>query len=173
RMLLGLQGVWGKVDYNRQAYGISSRSANFEQWTALGKSQKDPFGECSLQCEWTRWILLRVGLGYEVNRSNSYGYAYQRPKAHVLAVKSTASGWTFGFFWTSLVKRYSDSLRPILQIRPESENEENNVILADVAKTLDRGTSVKMQLGLYRNESPFRNLYYQKTLYSLGLTHSF
>jgi hypothetical protein len=172
-VVLSLQHFFGEVLYSREAYGLSNRLKNSEQWDALGLSQKDSNGETSVQFEWSQWLLLRGGIGYEVNRSNSYGYAFNRPKVNVLAVKSLAAGWTLGLFWTSQIKRYSDSLRPILQISPESENEENNCVLIDATKNLGQTASVKFQAGLYRNESPFRNLYYQKILYSVGLTRRF
>jgi hypothetical protein len=172
-LLVSVQCVFGEALYRRQAYGLFNWTKNFEQWRDLGVSQRDPYTEPFLVFEWTKWLFLRCGLGYEISRSNSYGYAFNRPKANVLAVKSFDSGWTFGFCWTSQVKRYSDSLRPILQISPESENEENNCVLIDASKNVGRMVSVKFQAGWYRNESPFRDLYYVKTLYSIGMTRSF
>jgi hypothetical protein len=172
-LLVSVQCVFGEAFYQRQAYGLLNWTKNFEQWKALDTTQKDPYTEVSLHFEWTQWLLLRCGFGYEINRSNSYGYAFKRPKANVLAVKSLDAGWTFGFCWTSQMKRYSDSLRPILQISSESENEENNCVLIDASKSLGGMSSVKFQAGWYRNESPFRDLYYQKILYSLGVHHTF
>jgi hypothetical protein len=91
----------------------------------------------------------------------------------VLAVKGIGFRWTAGFYWSWQNRRYTDPLDPFLPIRPESENEENNCFLIDISRAVGRRTSLKVQAGMYRNESPFRDLYYRKILYSVGMTHAF
>lgn len=173
RMAWTFQGSTGNVRYTRQAFDILRRSLYSEEWIASGQIQKDSFREWSVQCESLCWLFLRLNVGYETSDSNNYGYAFRRPRIHLLAVKSVASDWTVGVVWSYLKKRYSDSLKPILQIRPESENEENNYVLADLTRVLSEKTSLRIQAGWYCNESPFRDLYYEKMLYSVGVNHAF
>jgi len=172
-MVSTFQCMLGDNRYRRQAYGFLSGSPYMEQWIALGQSQKDAFREWSVQVESARWLFVRLTVGYENNGSNNYGYGFRRPKMQFLAVKTIAAEWTVSIFWTSQMKRYKDSLRPILQVYPESENEENNFVMMDLTRTIAERTSLRVQAGLYRNESPFRDLYYRKTLYSIGIAHAF
>ncbi len=173
RVVFAFQGTKGDARYDRPAYRFSAGPSGGTSWTAAGQWQHDTFYEWSLQIESTAWVLVRAGFGYETNASNNYGYAFRRPKAQVLAVKGIGVDWTVGLFWTWQIRRYSDPLAPFLAIRPESENEENNCVLVDVSRAITRRTSVKLQAGVYRNESPFRDLYYRKTLYAAGVTHAF
>lgn len=165
--------TFGNLRFDREAQDYEPIDLFNFQWTNLDKKQKDHHQELSTSIELYYWILLRIQYAYERNMSNSYGFTYNRPKFNILAAKNLKWGFTLRFYWNMLLKKYSDSLQPILQIRPDTENEENSFLLVDLSKDITKNMSVRFRMGWYRNESPFRDLYYEKTLISGGLSHRF
>ena len=120
-----------------------------------------------------QWIFAGIQLSYQKIQSNNYGYAYTCPRLRCILAKSFKWDLTVRFYWSLYLKDYSDDLKPILQVFPDSENEENSFTVVDLSKDLRNQLSVHVRLGWYQNESPFRDLYYQKQLLSMGLTKRF
>lgn len=168
-----LQLTLGALHYDRSAFDYEEMTFQTYQWFEKGIQQKDHLKEVSTTLEVYKWALIRIGFSYQKNTSNSYGYSYRCPKIKILAAKSFPWGLTLSLYWTLLLKQYTDSLQPILQLRPDTENEENSFILADLSKDLRNNLSLRFRLGRYKNESPFRDLYYEKNIISVGITQRF
>ena len=173
RINWGIQYTRGTLDFSRQALDYEDIEETIFQWIDLGFRQKDHLQEVSTSLEIYFWALMRLGISYQDNASNSYGFSYRRPKIELLVAKSFPWSLTLRFYWTLLFKDYSDPLQPILQIFPDSENEENSFTLIDLSKDLKHAFSLRCRIGWYRNESPFRDLYYEKTILSCGIARRF
>jgi hypothetical protein len=173
RLTWDLRWTLGSLRYDRYAFAYEKIDPQTYQWFDLGMTQKDDLQEISTTLEIYKWALIRIEFSYLKNSSNSYGYSYTGPKINVLAAKSLPWSLTLRFYWTLLLKNYTDSLQPLLQLRPDTENEENNFTLIDISKDLKQNLSLRFRMGWYQNESPFRDLYYEKNLISLGLTQRF
>ena len=165
--------ILGQSCYDRQAYEYEQVFDNTYQWFDLNQSQKDDIWEISSHIEIYKWALIQIQLSYQNNRSNSYGYSYHSPRIKVAAAKNLPWGLTIRLYWTLLMKRYTDSLQPHLQLRPDSENEENNFALIDLSKDIRENLSLRFRYGQYQNESRFQDRYYKKNIISLGFAHRF
>jgi len=169
-----------EIQYSSGSYGYDRQALDYEKldslvfiWYGLGTAQRDRLQEISATLDVYWWALFRCGFSYLENRSNSYGYSYKTPIIRIVTAKSLAGGFLLRILWNFQIKKYSDSLQPILTLRPDTENEENNVILFDLVKDISKKISLQLRIGLYKNESPYRDLYYQKSRIALGMTYRF
>ena len=168
-----IQALIGRIDYQRQALDYQVLDVDTYQWIILDHRQRDRICEISSTLEFYYFALIRCIGAYQWISSNSYGYAHTRPKLQIIAAKTFPWSFTLRAYWTLNLKDYKDSLQPILQVSPDTETEENSFILVDVIKDLKDDFSMRLRIGKYRNESPFRDLYYKKTLISFGLSKRF
>ena len=61
-------------------------------------------------------------------------------------------------------KNYRDTLLPFLPIELDTEQEENNFYVLDLSRDLWPEITAVVRWAWYKNESPWANLYYKKTL---------
>ena len=163
----------GLMEFERHAFRYEQMDSYIFQWIDLGKSQVDRFWEGTIQAEWYGWALLRIGASYCRNVSNSYGYAYEVPEIHLLGAKTLPWRMTVRVFAGLQWKTYTDPLQPFLQIRPDTEIEENNTLVIDLSRDFDNGWAIVFRSAWYQNESPFRNSYYKKRTLGVGITKRF
>lgn len=142
-------------------------------WVDLGVAQEDTRQEVVTSLELFRGALLHWDLSYTAHQSNRYGDAYRAFRLQFLAAKPLPWRLTTRLYWTVLLKKYTDSLRPVLQVQPDSESEESSYVLTDLSRDLRPQTSLRIRLGYYRNESVFRDHYYEKVVSSAGITERF
>ncbi len=173
RMKLNLQWTSGISTFDRNAFGYQIVSPEDSLWYNKNISQMDRIETYSIDLEMLYWALVRIGFCWEKNDSNSYGYGCTVPEIHGLIVIDLPGTFYINLLGTRQWKKYGDSLFPILQIRPDSENEENSFIATELSKDLGRKHTASIRFGWYRNESPFRNQYYEKTLISIGYAYEF
>ena len=173
KLSLKLQWTEGTLDFHREAYAYNEINSTLFEWAGKEAYQRDCITEISGNVEIYCWALFQCHVGHQKNRSNNYGYSFSGPRVKLLVIKSLPWKLTAGFYWMRQWKHYADSLVPLLQLYPETETEENNYILIDFTKAFNKKQAIRLQWGWYRNESPFRNLYYKKMLFSAGYSHSF
>jgi len=167
-----LQWSISRYLYERNAFEYAKRDSIY-QWEDLGKRQSDYFQEISSCVEIYQGALIRILFSYQKNVSNSYGYSYSCPEMQIMIAKSFFWDMTVRLFWNHRWKKYRDSLYPLLQLRPDSENEESSFTLIDISKDFMKKCSITLRLGRHENESPFRDRYYKKSLVSLGFSQRF
>lgn len=168
-----LQASLATIQFDRSAFDFEEINRQTYEWIDMRMRQQDELAEITTSLEIVKWAFLHFRFTYQKNTSNSYGYSYSCPKISILAAKNFFWGLTLRFYWTLLMKQYTDSLQPILQLRPDTEHEENSFTLVDLSKDLNKNLSVRLRFGRYRNESPFRDLYYEKNIVSVGFTQRF
>ena len=173
RATWSIQALLGRIAYRRNALDYRPLAEDLYQWIILDADQRDTIREISSTLEFYYVALIRCIGAYQWIASNSYGYSHTRPKLQVIAAKTFPWSLTLRVYWSLNLKNYGDSLQPILQVSPDTETEENSYLLIDLIKDLKDDFSLRLRLGVYRNESPFRDLYYEKTLLSLGLSKRF
>jgi len=159
------------MKFNRTAYGWDHPTPE-GRFLPKDERQSNLLRDVSVGTEWMHWLLCRIEVHYQWQVSNSYGYDYQRPWIELIAVKSLPHEWTFRAYGKYQKKKYTDSLEPF-QISPLIEIEENTHVLCDLIKDISDRHSLRFRIGWYLNESPFRNLYYEKTRISIGFSHDF
>ncbi|MBN1782894.1 hypothetical protein JW948_17295 [bacterium] len=159
--------------YDRIAYGLDSQAPN--QYIYLPKlmPQKNLIREITTGVEWTRGLICRLNFTYTWQVSNSYGYDYEKPGIEGILVRTLPWSLTLRCYTRYQSKSYSEPVQSAMQINPDSETDENRQILCDLIRDLPENRSVRIRLGLYRNESPLRDLYYDKMIWSAGISQSF
>jgi hypothetical protein len=170
KIRLDLQWNTGTTKFLRDAFIFSPCDS---LWHNKGILQRDLTEKYAIHLEMLYWALMRIGFSFRKNNSNSYGHDYQIPKLNCMVVFYLPEEFSINLLGTKQWKHYQESLIPILQIRPDSENEENSHIVMDIAKDLTSKYTVRIRFGWYRNESPFRDQYYEKTVVSAGFSCEF
>ena len=141
--------------------------ADLPALVVLDDRQKDNLTTAGLHSEWIwRSLLVTLFYRYENNHSNSYGYGFDR---HVVTAMFAQQwrAWFFRGYFSWQKKNYTDALRPYLPIGLDTEQEENNFIVADFSRELLRSLSLVGRFSWYQNESPWADLYYEKSLWQL------
>ncbi len=162
-----------ELRYKRQAVEWVFPEYRISPWIPLGFSQRDRVTEFSASAEVYCWAYWLLRYSYERNRSNGYGYSYRDPEFEIVFAKMLPWRLNVKLFWTRRAKTYSDPLTPFLQVRPDAEDETTSETLLDVSRTLNEKMTARVRVARYRNESPFRNLYYRKDIASLGFCYEF
>jgi hypothetical protein len=162
-----------ELRFRRQAVKWVFPDYKISPWIPLGFSQKDEISEFSASVEVYYWAYWLMRCSYERNRSNGYGYSYRDPEFELVIAKMLPWRLNVKLFLTQRAKTYSDPLTPFLQIRPDAEDETTSQTLLDVSRSLNKKVTARFRLARYRNESPFRNLYYRKDIASLGFCYEF
>ncbi len=154
------------LTYSRDAYAQVD-TLNFQP---TARAQEDQLSRIGFQLEFYVDVFIRLGMLYEINRSNSFGFDYHKPQLHFLAARSLTRGWTFSLFLKFSWKKYKDPFAPFWPVSPDTEIEENNMIWTTLSKDISPHVLWKTQWGWYRNESPFRDRYYSKHFILTGFS---
>jgi len=170
RVTWNFQASGGFSFFNRESYDLRYLGGSIYQWISKDEKQLDRFVEMTTGLEIYQWALFGIQISYQKILSNNYGYSFVCPRLQFIAAKSFVWNLTVRFYWSLYLKGYTDDLKPLLQIWPDSENEENSFWVLDISKDFQKTLSVRLRMGWYQNESPFRDLYYQKRILSLGIS---
>jgi hypothetical protein len=168
-----LQTTVGWFRFQRNALDYRAIGSNTYEWVDKGLNQIDRQLEIAIALEVYQWAFIRMRFTYGNIESNSYGYSHYTPRFEIVAAKGLIWDTTLRLYWTLFRKKYTDPLQPILQVHPDTETDENQLMLADLSKDLIENFSLWIRFAWYRNESPFRNLYYEKVRLSAGMSTRF
>ena len=165
-----IQATLGQFRFQRAAFDYLSIGSNTYEWIDKGELQLDRQIEFALAMEVYQWAYLRIRFSYGRILSNSYGYSHYTPRIEIVGAKGLIWKTTLRLYWTLFRKIYTDPLQPIIQVHPDTETDENQLMLADLSKDFLETVSLWIRFAWYRNESPFRNLYYEKVRLSMGMS---
>jgi hypothetical protein len=159
------------LNFERRAVAWSDRNSPEREWRYLSVTQRDRITEASASVEAYCGGLWVCRVSVRNDRSNSYGYSCRDPIFEIGFGKVLPWGLNARAFWTHREKTYADALAPLIRIRPDAEDETNSQALLDLSRRFRGGWTGRLRAARYRNESPIRTLYYEKTVTSLGLAH--
>jgi hypothetical protein len=171
KVLAGMS--FSAMTFRRDALDVTLLIFQQGVWIPLGVRQKDRVVEGFITFESYRWAYWLARVSYETSRSNGYGYSYRDPQFDFVFAKLLPWGLNVQLVWMLRRKTYTDPLAPFLQVRPDAEDETHSQAMVDVSKRLKTGWTARFRVARFRNESPFRDLYYQKDIVSLGCTYDF
>jgi hypothetical protein len=154
-----------QLKYQRNIYKISLPNQLIYQ----DEKQLDNLSLFSFQASYLSFLLVKLGYFYEVNKSNNFGFSYQKQYWVFNFSKKFFSDYLIQFYLTFQNKNYNDQFGPFFQMQLDTEQEENNFFIVDISRTFTSNTSIFLRYGYYKNESPFRSEYYQKQLITTGL----
>jgi len=159
---------WHRVTFDRQAFDYRAPPG---LWQALGKRQQDDLQVVEAHLQWQRGFSLSLDYSYERNRSNSYGFSYNRHRWILLAAKGLPLAMLFRGSVAFQVKSYLDPLRPFFPLELDTEREESNAVVVDLSRDLWGNLSALARAAWYRNESPLRGQFYRKRLVQVALEY--
>jgi hypothetical protein len=108
---------------------------------------------------------------YEINHSNGYGFSFNNQWLTLNFSKKFPLDILLRVQATYQKKAYQDSLNIILQTEKDTEKVDSNYLIVDISRSFSSRYSLFFRLSLYRNESPYRLLYYYKNTTFLGLEY--
>ncbi len=156
---------FGTIDHNRMAY---EPAPDMSDWVLTDDSQND---KCKIMGLNTDWIfagfLVNASYHYEQNRSNSYGFDFDRHIVTVMLAKSFGKNLFRGFI-TMQNKSYLDDFLPLLPVDLDTEKEQSNFFVFDYSRDVMQNLAIMFRSAWYKNESPLPSLYYEKWLFNLG-----
>jgi hypothetical protein len=158
---------------HRPAYDYYYYTPTFADWKVREDDQENLIREVSMGLEWTRWMVVQIQVRYQRLFSNSYGYAYEQPSLEFTGARTLPWELTFRMFGRMQIKTYEDDMAPLGPLYPDTESEENQALCFDLIRDLISKTSLRIRWAWYRNESPIRDLYYEKTSISIGISQYF
>jgi len=159
--------------FNRNAFMYMQSQWGEDVWTEDTQPQKDTGAGIEIRARFFYWALVDLSLSAVSNRSNSFGYSYTRPGVRITAARAVSPSITLTVRGEVRKKNYTESLLPLFQIRPSTEHDENTFVYMDLCKDFSGKQSLRMRMGIYKNESPFRQRYYEKTVITVGYSRRF
>lgn len=160
------------MNYRESALDVIIQEPNYIFFYPKDYKQKNLLMETTLGLEWLGLALVHLKINCQTQFSNSYGYDFDKPEVELIMVKSLPYHFSFRMYGRYQHKKYLDNLTPLMQIHPDTETEENHYLLCDIIKDLNENQSIRFRMGWYQNESPFRDLYYKKTIFSIGVSQT-
>lgn len=153
------------VRYDRQAraYGPT------QQLEDKAELQRDVLTTFRTAMTYGRKLVTQIVLEAQINRSNSFGYDYNRFRASGLLGFRPARNWLLRAAGTLQRKRYRDDLAR-LNIRDlDTEREQSNFLVIDISRDFSDEISLIARAAVYNNESTVPGVFYRKMLYFTGL----
>ncbi len=139
----------------------------------LDERQQDAIRKYWCQLQYMGQIYASIHYFYESNASNSYGFSYQN-QAMTLSLSRKLSGRMLLRIHAMLQKKkYQETWSAIVPVELDTEKEDSNFLILDLSRSLTERYSAFLRLAIYRNESPYRSLYYRKQLITGGLEYTF
>jgi hypothetical protein len=159
--------------FDSAAYTLESSDIQDVVFLPKNENHEDLQWKFAAGLEWLSWLLIRLEVSFERQASNSYGYDFERPGFELMVVKTLPWHLALRGYMHYQNTDYLDDLTALVQIHPDTETEESRYLLLDLIRDLNQKTSIRFRAGWYQNESPFRDLYYEKYLFSIGISQSF
>ena len=147
----------------------------FFQRNALGsgRHQVDKIYLASFSLEYYRGLLLRLSYSFENDRSNSLGYSYQRHHVFLLFAKNLTPNLMIRFYSAMQLKTYLDPIDQLLLLNLDTESREDNIFVLELSQDLSQKLSALLRIRWLRNESLYRNRFYEKRLAFIGMEYHF
>jgi len=150
--------------YSRQAL---AQDMVFEL-LATAMRQRDALTTCRLALTYGRKTLLQLALETQANRSNSFGYDFNRWRLSGLLGFRPAPRWMLRAAGLVQNKRYRDDLSKLKPGDIDTEREQSNFLVVDLSRDLSAEISLVVRAAFYDNESIVLGKFYRKTLFFTG-----
>lgn len=142
-------------------------------WFSTGDDQRDRQSGVAARFIFGRRFLVNVFGEWQRNRSNSFGYDYERWRLSLIAAFRLTPRWLLRVAALRQHKKYLEALPPLLPIELDTERNESNFIVADVSHDFSPRLGWLLRTAYYDNEAAIRGLFYQKTVVFSGLEYRF
>jgi hypothetical protein len=151
--------------YQRRALAGNANQGLFP--TAL--AQRDALTTMRVGMTYGRKLVVQVAVELQLNRSNSFGYDFNRLRVSGLLGFRPAHRWMLRAAGLLQNKSYRDDLSRLNLRDLDTEREQSNFLVLDLSRDLSPEISLVTRAAVYDNESIVPGVFYRKTLYFAGL----
>jgi len=170
---LSVRSFAAKRVFLRDAFDYTKNPDTSDNWIRKSFRQNDNIYSVSLNLQAFSVVFIDADISFDTNLSNSFGYSYRRPKFSFTIARAITENITLTIKGAVQKKAYKEKVAPILMVRPKTEFEENSFIIGDLARDFGDKNSIKIRFAFYKNESPFRERFYKKSVITVGYSHRF
>jgi hypothetical protein len=131
--------------------------------------QRDALTTWRVAATFGRKFLAQAALEAQTNRSNSFGYDFDRLRVSGLLGFRSGKRWMLRAAGMVQGKRYRDDLARLNLRDLDSEREQSNFVAVDLSRDFSATVSAMTRIAFYDNESTVPGVFYRKALYFAGL----
>jgi hypothetical protein len=151
--------------YERRALADNSAQGLFP----MAVAQRDALTTMRVGMAYGRKIVVQLAFEAQFNRSNSFGYDFNRLRVSGLLGFRPARRWMLRAAGLVQNKSYRDDLSRLNLRDLDTEREQSNFLVLDLSRDLSPQISLVTRAAVYNNESIVSGVFYRKTLYFAGL----
>jgi len=160
-----------EVTLNRRALSYQRRAFEYAGRGLFPRSttQRDALTTVRAAMTYGRKIVMQMALEAQLNRSNSFGYDFNRWRVSGLLGFRPARRWMLRAAGLLQNKNYRDDLSRLNLRDLDTEREQSNFLVVDLSRDLSAEISLVSRIAFYDNESTVPGIFYRKTLYFAGV----
>ena len=151
--------------YQREAFAYDFGRGLFPR----GGTQRDALTTCRVAITYGRKTVMQLAFEAQANRSNSFGYDFNRWRVSGLLGFRPAPRWMLRAAGLLQNKRYRDDLSKLKPGDIDTEREQSNFLVMDLSRDLSPKISLLARAAFYDNESIVLGKFYRKTLFFTGV----
>lgn len=164
---------FGGVDYDRASLQVET-TPDGELIPELGPPQDDTYRALRLGGQYLRGFLVQLQYTLRGQSSNSFGSSYRRHEIRWLLSGSLPLGISGQFYGNVESTHYTDdNLEEVFVLRAGEEQEageDNNLVALQASRALRRGWRAFVRHSWFENESLFVGNFYEKRVWTLGVS---
>jgi len=154
-----------ELRYKRRALNYTSKQGLFPGRLA----QREALTTARVAMTYGRKVLVQLAAETQRNRSNSFGYDFNRFRVSGLLGFRPAPGWMLRAAALMQKKLYRDDLSRFNLRDLDTEREQSNFLVVDLSRDLPAAISLVARAAFYDNESTVPGVFYHKTLFFTGV----
>ena len=131
--------------------------------------QRDALTTLRVAVTYGRKVVAQCAVEAQRNRSNSFGYDFNRLRVSGLLGFRPHAGWMLRAAGLLQSKTYRDDLAQLNLRDLDTEREQSNFFVVDLSRDLSAEIAVMARAAIYDNESTVPGVFYRKILYFAGL----
>ena len=131
--------------------------------------QRDALSTMRVAATYGRKVVAQLAVEAQRNRSNSFGYDFNRLRVSGLLGFRPTAGWMLRAAGLLQSKTYRDDLSRLNLRDLDTEREQSNFFVVDLSRDLSAEIALVARAAFYDNESTVPGVFYHKTIFFTGM----
>lgn len=160
------------VSFNRRMLHYERQRLYYDAQSGLivgPDKQQEALTTMRVALTYGRKVVAQLAVEAQRNRSNSFGYDFNRLRVSGLLGFRPHAGWMVRAAGLLQSKTYRDDLTKLNLRDLDTEREQSNFFVVDLSRDLSAEIAVVARAAIYDNESTVPGIFYRKILYFSGL----
>jgi hypothetical protein len=161
-----------EISFNYRALRYERRALAYHIFSGLIPqpfAQRDNLGTARIALTHGRRLVTQLAVEMQINRSNSFGYDFNRFRVSGLLGFRPARRWMVRAAGLLQNKNYRDDLSRLNLRDLDTEREQSNFLVVDLSRDVLAEISAIARVAFYDNESTVPGVFYRKMIYFAGL----